>query len=336
MDTTSEATPAVQFTISWEHSRVTSITTTSPVVNHFLHVLKLTRSYHTWVNYAHDLQTFFKVVLKPPELINRTDCVFFIEFLDSHGRSSATVNRHLATLSSLFSELQVLDPATFPQNPIYPRDRKRDRSRHQGREPNLALYRKQAERVPTIIPPDDLQKFVNALPTWRDRTLILLMCFSCLRVSEVVAIEFQHIECSRCSIFIPAGKGGLSRTTFMNRDTFIALNRYLDLERQTLFPEQDALFVAFKGSQRGQQISVNAVQQLIRYYSHRCNLPYIHAHLFRHTGITALLQNGMSESAIRKLVGHRSPDSTQPYLHLADAYVQREFDQAQIAFTHLN
>jgi len=57
----------------------------------------------------------------------------------------------------------------------------------------------------------------------------------------------------------------------------------------------------------------------------------VHAHRFRHTGITHLVQQGMSEPAIRSMVGHRSPDSLTPYLHLSDDFVAKEFEKAQSA-----
>ena len=112
--------------------------------------------------------------------------------------------------------------------------------------------------------------------------------------------------------------------------TFAALNRYLDQERRNLFPDVDQLFVAFKGQARGRPLTVNAVQKMLCYYAERCQLPHLHAHLFRHTGITQLVQHGMAEPAIRKLVGHRSPESLIPYLHLADEFVETEFEQAQV------
>ena len=55
----------------------------------------------------------------------------------------------------------------------------------------------------------------------------------------------------------------------------------------------------------------------------------MHAQLFRHTGITHLVQEGMAEPAIRDMVGHRSPDSLSPYLHLCDEFVAEEFERAR-------
>jgi site-specific recombinase XerD len=318
------ADPVVQFTIVREGSQVIDISTNSPPVNHFLDLIKMNRAYNTWVSYAHDLKIFFAVLLKPPEAITRSDCVVFMKQQDQTGCSDATINRRLAAVSSLFNELHLLDPSRFPQNPVYPRQRRRG-----WRQLSQSLYRRQPERVPDVISERDLHIFFGALPTWRDRTLVLLMWISCLRISEVVAIRFQDIECSRRSIRIPAAKRGNTRTVFMDAPTFAALNRYLDQERRNLFPDIDQLFVAFKGQARGRPLTVNAVQKMLCYYAERCHLPHLHAHLFRHTGITQLVQAGMAGPAIRKLVGHRSPESLIPYLHLADEFVQTEFEQAQ-------
>ncbi len=124
-----------------------------------------------------------------------------MEHQDQAGLSSMTINRRLAAVSSLFNELNLLDPDRFPQNPVNPLQRSRE-----TRKRSRSLYRRQPERVPDIIPEKDLQTFFAALPTWRDRTLMLLMWISCLRISEAVAIRFQDIECSHRSVFIPAGR----------------------------------------------------------------------------------------------------------------------------------
>src|SRR4029434_8498805 len=97
--------------------------------------------------------------------------------------------------------------------------------------------------------------------------------------------------------------------------TFAALNRYLEEERGNLFPDVSAVFVAFKGRARGSPLSVNAVQKLVKYHATQCGLPEAHPHLFLHTGITQLVEQKMSEPALRQFVGHRRPESLLPYLH---------------------
>lgn len=324
MNSTASIESVVHFTIVREEGRITDISTNFPAVNHFLDLVKLNRAYNTWASYGHDLKIFFEVILKPPETITRADCLAFMKQQDEAGCSDATINRRLAAVSSLFSELQLFDSACFLQNPVHPLHRRRE-----SRRRNQSLYLKQAQRVPDILSEDDLHTFFRVLPSWRDRTLVLLMWISCLRVSEAVAICFQDIECSRRSIRIPVAKGRNARTVFMDQLTFAALNRYLDEERRDFFPNVDQIFVAFRGKAYGRPLSVNAVQKMLRYYAEKCGLPHVHAHLFRHTGITQLVQQGMSEPAIRDMVGHRSPESLSPYLHLCDEFVESEFEQAQ-------
>jgi len=316
--------PAVCFTIEWERNRVVKVITNSSLINHFLDLMQASRAHNTWVNYTHDLKVFFQVIPKTPETITRTDCLDFMMQQSQDGYADTTINRRLAAVSSLFNELCLLQPDLFPINPIHPQTRQRHLRRG-----NQNLYRKQAQRIPKVFSEKELHTFLEVLPSWRDRALVLLMWISCLRVSEVVAIRFEDLECSHRRIHIPASKGQQGRMVFMDPLTFSVLNRYLDEERKNQFPSVAQVFVAFKGRTCGLALTVNAVQKMIRYYAAKCGLKDVHAHRFRHTGITHLVQQGMSEPAIRSMVGHRSPDSLTPYLHLSDDFVEKEFEQAQ-------
>jgi site-specific recombinase XerD len=317
----------LQFTMVYQHSKLAQVMTSSPLIDHFLRKVKLTQSENTWINYAHDLKIFFAAVNLPPERITRQDCLAFMEQQDRAGLSSLTINRRLAAVSSLFTELHLLDPDGFPHNPVAPFQHHRHSRRRRHN-----LYRKQPDRIPNIVPEQELQTFFQALPTWRDRTLILLMWISCLRISEAVSMCFGDIECSNRSIRIRYGKGNLERTVYMDRYTFASLHKYLDEERRDLFPETDEVFVAFKGIARGRPLSVNALQHAIEYYAQHCGLS-LHAHLFRHTGISQLVVQGMPEAAIGQLVGHRNVNSLLPSLHLGNTYVASEFDKVQEVFS---
>lgn len=316
----------VLFSIVREKDRVREVSTTSPLVNHFLDLMKISRAYNTWVSYAQDLKVFFQTISKLPEAITRADCLEFMKQQGEAGRSGATINRRLAAVSALFNELCLLEPDRFSRNPVYPRQKYRESKR-----PGQSLYLKQAQPIPQILSGDELRAFFGTLRSWRDRTLVLLMWISCLRISEAVSICFQDIECSRRSIHLPVTKGNHPRTIFMDGLTFAALNQYLDQERKSLFQDIPQIFITFKGPARGAPLSVNAVQKMICYHAEMCALSGLHAHRFRHTGITQLVQQGMSEPAIRDMVGHRNPNSLTPYLHLCDQFVETEFERAQAA-----
>jgi site-specific recombinase XerC len=94
----------VQFTIVYEHGMMVQVSTTSPLIDHFLRRVKVSQSEHTWVNYAHDLKVFFAILCQPLEQIDRQSCLAFMEQQDRAGLSSLTINRRLAAVSSLFTE----------------------------------------------------------------------------------------------------------------------------------------------------------------------------------------------------------------------------------------
>ncbi len=317
----------IQITITYERSEMVAVSTNSPLIDHVLGKVKMSQSKHTWINYAHDLKVFFSTLQQPLEAIDRQSCVRFMEAQDRAGLSSLTINRRLAAVSSLFTELNLVNPLRFPHNPVAPVQRNQHTARRSS-----SLYRRQPDRVPDVVAEQDLQAFFEVLPSWRDRTLVLLMWISCLRISEAISIRFEDVECSNRSIHIRKGKGGQERIVYMDSYTFAALNKYLDEERCDLFPEVDEIFVAFKGVACGRPLSVDALQHAIAYYAQQCGLS-LYAHLFRHTGITSLVLQGMSEAAIRKLVGLRHADSLTPYLHLGDTFVASEFEKVQHVFS---
>jgi hypothetical protein len=82
--------PTVLFSIVREKDQVRDISTTSPFVNHFLDLVKISRPYNTWVSYAQDLKVFFQTIPKLPEAVTRADCLEFMKRQDEAGCSGAS------------------------------------------------------------------------------------------------------------------------------------------------------------------------------------------------------------------------------------------------------
>jgi len=150
----------VEITIEYAHSTMVAVSTNCPFVDHFLRKVKMCQSRNTWINYAHDLKIFFAVLNQPLAHIDRRSCLRFMEIQDQAGLSSLTINRRLAAVSSLFMELNLLDPGAFPQNPVIPVQRDQTR-----RKRSQSLYRKQPDRLPDVIAEEDLQAFFAVLPS---------------------------------------------------------------------------------------------------------------------------------------------------------------------------
>jgi len=98
---------------------------------------------------------------------------------------------------------------------------------------------------------------------------------------------------------------------------------YLNKERPA--SSSDYVFLVMKGPNRGQPLSIAALDTIIEYHRRKANTPGVQCHRMRHTCLTRLRQGGMSLEALQAQAGHRSIVSTWVYLHLCPKELQEEY-----------
>ncbi|WP_460994260.1 tyrosine-type recombinase/integrase, partial [Staphylococcus aureus] len=54
-----------------------------------------------------------------------------------------------------------------------------------------------------------------------------------------------------------------------------------------------------------------------------------HAHAFRHTVGTRMINNGMPQHIVQKFLGHESPEMTSRYAHIFDETLKNELTKCQ-------
>src|SRR5699024_11540989 len=52
-----------------------------------------------------------------------------------------------------------------------------------------------------------------------------------------------------------------------------------------------------------------------------------HAHAFRHTVGTQMINNGVPQHVVQKFLGHEYPEMTSRYAHIFDVYIKKEIQQ---------
>ena len=90
----------------------------------------------------------------------------------------------------------------------------------------------------------------------------------------------------------------------------------------------DRLFVVLKGPRRGQPLSEDGLDEIIRYTKAKVGLAHCTCHELRHTCFTRLREAGMSLEAIQAQAGHRSIETTTLYLHLSNDWLADEYQRA--------
>jgi integrase/recombinase XerD len=289
--------------------------------------------------YAHDLSVFFTVMRKEPTEVRPKDVMSFVtaqrrpksgaenvvRIADgSAGLSAATIKRRLAAVSSFYGYLITRDDVDVTMNPV-PRGIATRQSRSRGGR-GLPLVRG-VRRLPRILDPDEIDELMGALRTERDRAMTQAMVLGGLRRCEVLGLRLGDLRFGEWRVLITEGKGGHERLVPLSPTFFATVARYMEHERPHA-TANDSLFVALKGANRGQPLSVPGLDQIIRAARERAGLSHGTCHELRHTCFTRLREAGMAIEAIQAQAGHRSITSTRVYLHLSVDWLADEYRRA--------
>jgi site-specific recombinase XerD len=287
---------------------------------------------------AYDLKVFFAVVAKDPVEVEPDDVLAFIKAQrqprrgvtvariedGEAGLSARTIKRRLATIAGLYEYLIIRGDAGITRNPV-PRGLA---VRRPGQRAVRGVPLIRAPRtLPRVVDPDEVDAFMAALRTRRDRAMVEAMLLGGLRRCEVLGLHLGDIRPGEHRLFIAEGKGGHQRIIPVSRRFFITLADYLETERPPTSATSH-VFVVLKGRRRGQPLSAAGLDEIIAGARHRAGLERLTCHQLRHTCFTRLREAGMALEAIQAQAGHRSIESTRIYLHLANDWLAGEYRRA--------
>lgn len=159
--------------------------------------------------------------------------------------------------------------------------------------------------------------------TLAERTYVLTLLHTGVRVSELAALKASDIVQiqSVWQVHIHGGKGLKDRLIPLTPQCLAALLRW---QREGWERIGDHLF-----TRHGRPYADgNHVARVIRAMGRRLGIEHLTAHRFRHTFAVALLNYGMRESALQKLLGHATLNMTLEYARILDKTVEHAFTEA--------
>lgn len=247
------------------------------------------------------------------ELIRR-----FLEHLDGHQYSSATLARKIATLRSFYKWAV--------------------RMRLAGANPMVEIRTpRQAKRLPKAITIEQVEQLLSApedkdvLGT-RDRAILQTLYSTGLRVSELVGLTFADVDFEQRVLRVQ-GKGNKQRLVPLGQRAMDSIGRYIERLRSdprfaaVLRTDADKapLFI----NKHGKRLSSRSVRRKLDKYLNQVGLDSsISPHTLRHTFATHLLNNGADLRAVQALLGHQSLSTTQVYTHLSSQRMREAYDKA--------
>lgn len=202
------------------------------------------------------------------------DITAFVDFLSSKGAIfSGKINRfHITSYRKLLIE-QSYQPNTinkkvnslqsFNQFLIdnhYMREKVADPKKDKvkvaaGSEKEVEVFsEEEIERIIFYI--QDSQKITS-----RDKTIIYLLLYTGIRVSELVNIKLKDIDFLTLSLIIPWGKGGKQRDVLLKTEVLEAIKEYLETEKKAHKQANSPYFLL---TQRSRQMDRDVVNKLVK------------------------------------------------------------------------
>lgn len=163
---------------------------------------------------------------------------------------------------------------------------------------------------PTEITKEDIEAFRQRVlqgggtHALRNYTMITLMMYTGLRISEVLRLKKSDVNTITAEIRVSDGKGEKQRIVIMNSKVIDAINEY---KRHYNKEETQLLFYNSKGN----QLDRTAINKVFWEYSDK-DKP-IHPHLLRHFYCSAALEAGYTIAEVAMLAGHSNIHTTLRY-----------------------
>lgn len=201
--------------------------------------------------------------------------------------------------------------------------------------PDKIILPKVTKKQVTFLYNDEIVRLIEKIDTTteqglRDRAIIELLFSSGLRVSELVALNKDHINTKRRE-FMVRGKGQKDRPIFMSQTAAEHINNYLEQRKDSL----PALFISYSrnagdpstnGNYR--RLTARSIQRMLSHYARLAGITkHVSPHTMRHSYATDLLMNGADIRSVQSMLGHSNISTTQIYTHVTDEHLRDVYEQ---------
>ena len=173
----------------------------------------------------------------------------------------------------------------------------------------LIPYARKPRTLPVVLSPDEVARFLEAVPALKSRVALITTYAAGLRLSEVVALKVTDIDSARMLIRVQ-GKGGKQRYAMLSDRLLTILRCYWKRvrSRNFLFPGRD------HDHPMAARTLANACRKVRRASG---SAKRVTVHTLRHSFATHLLENGIDIRIIQELLGHSHLTTTALYTQVA-------------------
>ena len=234
----------------------------------------------------------------------------YLSYLESQGRSGATVSRSLASLKNFYS--YVVSTGFMEKTPVtdihVDRGEKKLPQILTGREIELLLQQPASVDAKGI----------------RDKAMLEVMYATGIRVTELIDLDIDDVNLELGTIKCASARK--SRSIPLYPGALKALSAYISAIRKTMLadPDEKALFVNVGGVRMSRQ----GFWKILKHYQATAHIEKeITPHTLRHSFAVHLLENGADLGSLQELMGHSDISSTQMYTHMINQKLKSVYEK---------
>ena len=199
-------------------------------------------------------------------------------------------------------------------------------------------------KIPEVLSEREQKKLLEVFNTryltpHRNKVMIKLMLNSGLRLSEVINLEWKHIDLQTGKLKVVEGKGAKDRILWINDETLEKVREW----RQRQVDEIGNMEFVFTTS-TGNQLNPADIRKMVYRYAEKAGIQEeveknyrdkegnklddtykekkVKPHTLRHTFATDLLRETNNLRIVQKALGHSDISTTQIYTHIVDGEME--------------
>ncbi|MFC1712707.1 tyrosine-type recombinase/integrase [Candidatus Poribacteria bacterium] len=174
-----------------------------------------------------------------------------------------------------------------------------------------------------ILARNEVRVLITRDDDMRNKLTLSMLYDTAGRVAEVMSIRMRDIDFRKQKIFI-TGKGGKPREVFYKHTTKNILESYLD---QNAKEEDDFLIVFSMPDGEPYKDQTHCVWRLCKKVGKEFLDRKLHPHMFRHTRLTHMADEGADALDIAAYAGHEDIRTSMIYVEISSYRRKRAFDK---------
>lgn len=311
------------------------------LVKKFVLLQSSSKSYASCLSYVVNLSHFGEFINEyypslTAEEITRTVVLEYIHYLAVKKLSPSTRHTALTHLRTLHMTVIREKWGSWPLEPLL----------YNGDIPSPS------QPLPRFIPDNviaQLKTHLTTLPSYL-QNLITILIETGRRISEVCGLAFDCLEHdSDNSAFLKVNDNKTKKHYLipLSKSCLIAITQQQSLVRTESAKQNHPITYLFptqrKGFGKNPYVTARGVNTALNELSQRCQilddngvLWHFHAHQFRHTIGTRMINAGVPQAIVQRYLGHESPEMTSRYAYIHHETLKKSFQQFQSNLIDVN